>query len=375
MSQPSLQVRDYLARVERLGPLIRESVAESQRDRRLPPVLVEAFHEEGLFRILIAKEFGGAGLSELEAAAVVEAVARHDASAAWSVMIAASSAGYARALAPAVQAEILGGPRTVIAGVINPHTLRFSSRGDGYVVTGRAPFASGCTHANWFGAGGMLVGDPQGSSRFKPSSLLVGFVPATSGEILDTWNVTGLRGSGSNEILFSDVFIPASRVADHHDVPATRAGATIAAVAIGTAHHALAEFRELAAGKLAFGTRNVIRDRADAQIAFSRATGLVEAARALMTSFMADYPDRTSGGPLQTPGEEALLRLACVTAADLSVQAVDLIHTAAGTSTLPENSVIGLCWRDVHAVQQNLSVQPKHYQSTGEVLLGARKDI
>lgn len=360
-----------LERVEDLGPLIRSNTALSQRQRKLPEPVVEAFHDAGLFRLLVARELGGVGLSEVEAVRVVEAVARHDASAAWSVMIANSSAGYARALDPVVTAEILSPPRSVIAGVINPHTLSLTAAEGGYLLNGTARFASGCTHASWLGGGGLLKRGPGPDSPFPPGSLLLAFVPVDRGEILDTWNVTGLRGSGSHDIRFIDVFVPARYVANNADVPSTRAGATIAAVAVGTARRAIEEFVNLAAGKVSFGSRSLVRDRADAQIAVARASGLVEAASALLTAYKADYPDRTRGGPGHTPREDALLRMACVTAADLAVQAVDLVATAAGTSTLPEDSAIGLCWRDIHAVQQNLSVQPRHYQPIGQVLLGA----
>lgn len=364
-------LNEVLERVDDLGPLIRSSQAESQHQRRLPSPVVDAFHSAGLFRLLISADHAGLGLKEVEAAAVVEAVARHDASAAWSVMIANSSAGYARALDPEVTKEILSPPRSVIAGVINPHTLTLEAVEGGFILDGRAPFASGCTHASWFAGGGLLKRGQVDGPRFAPGSLLLAFVPAGRGEITDSWHVTGLRGSGSHDILFKNVFVPGRNVADNAEVPATRAGATIAAVAVGTARRAFEEFGALASGKVSFGSRSLVRDRADAQIAAARALGLIEAASALLRSYMAGYPDRERGGPPQSPSEEASLRMACVTAADLAVQAVDLLATAAGTSTLPEDSAIGLCWRDVHAVQQNLSVQPRHYQAVGQVLLGS----
>jgi alkylation response protein AidB-like acyl-CoA dehydrogenase len=361
---------DYLERVEVIAPLIRDNVAWSQRERRLAPAVVDAFHDHGLFRMLITRELGGGGLPEIEAARVIEAIARVDASAAWNVMIAGSSAGYARALEPAIAAGILGGPRMLIAGVINPHTIRLRAVEGGYVVSGRGPFASGCSQATWFGAGGLLVGDSQPGGP-PSSSLLLAFFPASQGKILDTWKVSGLRGTGSHDILFNDVFVPAERVANNRDVPSTRAGVATAAVAVGAACHALEQFVELAAGKVSFGSRSMVRDRADVQIAVARATGMIEAAHALMTSYLAELPDRARGGEPWTLKQQGLLRMSCVMAADLAVQAVDLIHTVAGTSSLPEDSVIGLCWRDIHAVQHNLSVQPRHYEAIGKILLGA----
>jgi len=368
VSVADTRLGELLERVEAIGPLIREQAGQAQAERRLPAPLVTAFHEAGLFRILVATELGGGGLREIEAVEVVEAVARHDASAAWSVMIANSSAGYVRALEPEAITEILKPPQSVVAGVVNPHALSMTAVDGGFVLNGTAPFASGCTHATWFGGGGTLR--PGGApSAYEPGSLLLGFVPAAQCEILDTWNTTGLRASGSHDIVFREVFVPARYVANNSDVPATRAGATIAAVAVGAGRRAIEAFVELATGKVSFGSRSLVRDRADAQVAVAKASGLVEAAHALLTAFMAEHPDRRRGGPPQTAREEASLRMACVTAADLAVQATDLIATVAGTSTLQEDSVIGRCWRDVHAVQQNISVQPRHYQPIGQALL------
>jgi indole-3-acetate monooxygenase len=366
LAADTLSTNDYLERVETIAPLIREHIAWSQRERRLAPAVVDAFHEQGLFRLLIAKEYGGGGLPEVDAVRVIEAVARIDASAAWNVMIAGSSAGYVRALAPAERAEILGAPRSLVAGVINPHTIRLRAAEGGYVVSGRGPFASGCSQATWFGGGGLLTGD---RTAHGPA-LLLAFMPAADGEIIDTWRATGLRGTGSHDILFNDVFVPSHHVADNGDAPAARAGAVIAAVAVGTARHTLDEFLDLGSVKVSFGSRGLIRDRADVQITVARAAGLIEAAHALLTSFMAEVPDRVPGGEPLPLREQALLRTACVTAAELAVDAVDLINTAAGTSTLHEDSAIGRYWRDIHAVQQNLSVQPKYYQAVGQVLLG-----
>ena len=189
----------YLAAVAELAPLVRDHIWWSQRERRLAPPVVEAFHEAGLFRMLLGHEFGGGGLSEIEAVSVIEAVARIDASAAWNVMIAQSSAGYLRGFPTEVAKEVLSGPRSLLAGVINPHTIRLRAVEGGYVVSGRGPFASGCSQATWFGAGGILTSPPPDEGKGHGPTVLLAVMPASDGEILDTWRVSGLRGTGSHD--------------------------------------------------------------------------------------------------------------------------------------------------------------------------------
>lgn len=372
----------FLERISAIAPLIRDHVEWSQRERRLAPAVVEAFHDAGLFRLLIPREFGGEGIQEHEVLPMVEAVSRIDASAGWNLAIGNGSSGFIRCLEESAAAEIFAVPRLLAAGSASP-TVRFREVEGGYIISGRGQFASGCSQANWImGAGPCVRETGLALTPAGAPAVLVAFLPVAEAELLDTWNVTGLRGTGSHDVLFHDAFVPAARVGEltapqqrRFDplgaIPImSRLGSHLTGVAIGSAWHAIDELKALAGGKVNFGTASLIRDRADVQIAIGRAAGLVDAARPTCTFAFNEVMQRTLAGTKPTMEDLVRMRLSYVTATALCVQAVDLVHAAAGTSTLAENSVIGRCWRDVHAVSQHVSQQGKHYENGGRVMLG-----
>ena len=213
-------------------------------------------------------------------------------------------------------------------------------------------------------------------------SIQIAFFPTDQAEIVDTWHVTGLRGTGSHDVVIRDLFVPAALVVEMGAtkqsrfnplgmIPVqSRLGSHLTAVAIGAAWHAINELTSLATTKANFGTRSLIRDRADVQVAVGRASGLVGAARATVTSVISALAPQALRGEPVSIQDLARLRLSYVTATSFCIEAADLVHTAAGTSTLPEDSVIGRCWRDVHAVAQHVSQQTKHFETAGRVMLG-----
>jgi alkylation response protein AidB-like acyl-CoA dehydrogenase len=313
---------------------------------------------------------------------MIEVAARVDASAGWNLAIGNGSLGFIRGLDESAATEILSTPRVLAAASLGPG-IRLRQVEGGFIVSGRGAFASGCSQANWFGAGGLLL-DAAGPVRDANGApaIRMGIIPRDQVEIDDTWNVTGLRGTGSHDIVLKDIFVPAARVLD---VSATgprrfdplgaipvqlRLGSHITAVAIGATWHAVEELKTLANAKPNFGSATLIRDRPDVQIAVGRATGLVDAARVTVTSVIAKLAPRALLGEPIGPRDLARLRLSYVTAGSLCVEAVDLVHGAAGTTTLAEDSVIGRCWRDVHAVAQHVSQQTKHFETAGRVMLG-----
>ncbi len=343
---------------------------------------MEAFHDAGLFRLMVPRELGGEGMAEYELVPIIEAVARIDASAGWNLAIGNGSLGFARGMEESVATEILSTPRVLAAGTVSAG-IQFRQVEGGFRVSGRGGFASGCSQANWFTAGGALVDDrgPVLNAQGAPSIRLA-FFPAGQAEIVDTWHVTGLRGTGSHDLLIRDVFVPAGRVVDLAATKQTRfdpmglipiqsrLGSHLTAVAIGAAWHAAEELKSLATIKANFGTRSLIGARADVQIALGRALGLVDAARATVTSVISALARQALRGEAVTPEDLVRVRVSYVTATSFCIEAADLVHSAAGTTTLPEDSVIGRCWRDVHAVAQHVSQQTKHYENAGRVTLG-----
>lgn len=373
----------YQDRVEAVAPVIRRNIAFSDQERRLSPEVVDAFHDCGLFRLMVPVKYGGDGLTETDIGPVVEAVSRIDGAAGWNLAIGMGVFGFARMLGEEGLAEVFADPRGLPAGTLNPATVRVKQADGGYVVSGTAGFGSGCSQATWILGAGMLFGDsgpvmlPDGTP-----SIYGAFMPRDRVGIRETWDTTGLRGTGSHDLDFDDVFVPAHLVFDaravepnpvdpYWGVPLiSRGAAALNAVGLGVVAHALDELRALAVKKPAFGSPMMVRDRADVQMAVAQASGLLEAARSVVETVPREvYSAVAAGGPA-TPDLLARLRNSYVTSTELLVQAVDRVNVAAGTSSLASDSVIGRCWRDAHAVASHQALQTRHHTNIGRVMLG-----
>src|SRR5579863_51522 len=152
---------DYFARVRALTPLLAAAVEEIERERQLPPPLVSALKEAGLFRMLLPRDYGGGEVAPPLYAQVIEAIAAIDASTAWCLGQNSGCTMAAAYLAPEVATEIFGGePHGVLAWGAGPNARAATVEG-GWRVSGAWGFASGSRHATWLG-GNCAIHDASG---------------------------------------------------------------------------------------------------------------------------------------------------------------------------------------------------------------------
>jgi indole-3-acetate monooxygenase len=202
---------DLVAAARRLGSLIRDRRDESERDRRLPAIVLSAMHEARLFRMYVPVEYGGLETDPITSMQVVEAIAEADAATAWNLMIGATYGIWAAFLPEAGAREIYGTNDAVVAGALRASGIAHAIAG-GYRVSGRWAFASGIDHCAWWNGGCVVYEDgaPRPTDTGVPQTVLV-FFPATDGERIDTWDTGGLRGTGSHDYAVRDLFVPAER--------------------------------------------------------------------------------------------------------------------------------------------------------------------
>jgi alkylation response protein AidB-like acyl-CoA dehydrogenase len=210
-------------------------------------------------------------------------------------------------------------------------------------------------------------------------------LPSTECEIIDTWTVGGLRGTGSHDVVVRDAFVPSgygSGFTDPHVLPEpryrippfSRVIPGLGAMALGIARTAIATFNEIAGAKIPERTRQMLRDDHGAQARVSQAESLVRSARL----FLFDSLNRL-WGMVSTTGdapmeERAHVRLAASHAVASAVQAVDLLYIGAGASSLYTSCPLERAFRDVHAITQHIGVHPRVMETTGRVLLGLEPD-
>ena len=197
-----------LDRVEAIAPILRSAGAKSEELGTLAPEAVKALRDNGLFRLKLCAELGGAEADPLTEMLVLENIAYHDFTSAWCTMVGATSvAAFGMLLDAAGIARVFkGGKAPTVAMSVFP-AGRATPEGDGYRVSGRWRFNSGIRHAEWL-IGGALVQGSEAGNGGRPAAIMVSF-PASEVTIYDNWGgVTGLRGTGSNDSSVEDAYVP-----------------------------------------------------------------------------------------------------------------------------------------------------------------------
>jgi alkylation response protein AidB-like acyl-CoA dehydrogenase len=376
-------VPDPIARARAAAAVIAPLAARIEEGRRLPPEAVRALVDAGVFKLVVARELGGEEASATTLVSVIEEIARADGSAGWCAMIGASSALMSAFLDDATARDVYAPADAITCGVFAPMG-RARREGDGLRVSGRWPFCSGCEHSQWRMGGVIVEGDPPlASGADDVRSVLF---RADETRVVDTWNVSGLRGTGSHDIEARDVLVPSSRTFSLlSDRPQTRVrihalpffgvlAAGVASVTIGIARAAIDELVALAKGKRASGAKRTIAHRELVQLSVARAEAKVRAARALLRETIAEAEAEVSGGNAPSTKTRALLRLAAAHAASEAASAVDHAYDAAGASAIYDSSALQRCFRDVHVATQHVMVSATSSTMAGRVLLDVETD-
>jgi len=371
-----------LATVAELAPLIEGSAEESERSRRLAMPAVEAMARAGLFRLWLPRALGGTEADVASVVRVVEAVSRIDGAAGWCMTIAANTSLPAGYLPPKAARDIhAGDPLLVTAGTWPPLGQAVAVAG-GYRAAGRWPFASGCQHAMWIQGGCRIVdGDePRLESNGTPAVRVLYF-PAASCAILDTWDTSGLRGTGSHDFTVTDLFVPAEHTVSFHEPPVepgplyafpiiALSAATIAAVSLGIARRAIDILTEVSRVKVAMRSQQVLSQSAMLRADLGRAEGLLRAGRALLFETVEEvWRVVCRDGQLGVP-DRAVLSLAATHATASAIEAVDLAYRAAGSAAIYTGTRLERCLRDVRTVGHHIAVAWPNYELVGQALLG-----
>jgi alkylation response protein AidB-like acyl-CoA dehydrogenase len=371
-----------------MAPAIAKRAEEIEEARRMPLDLVDGLAEAGCFRMFVPREYGGDELTLAEGFRVIEEVARADAATGWTVMIGSSAPPLFGFLPKATFDQLYaGGPDMIGAGTLAPKGRAVPVDG-GYRVSGQWPFASGCQHSQWIAAQCVVVadGEPQRMPNGMPVMRVMLF-PAAEVEILDTWRVAGLKGTGSHDIRFDEAFCPDERSFTVFGSKPTLAGGVfrvpiiaqlglfVSAVAVGIAQAAMDDVVALALGGKtpAFSTKRVavspvFQDR------LGQADATLRAARALLHSETEHAWAKAVAGEEFSLLERARMRSAPPQVAILATEVVDTAYSLAGGSSLYDTSPLQRRFRDIHALTQHAGVGRDFFAVTGGILAGEEVD-
>jgi alkylation response protein AidB-like acyl-CoA dehydrogenase len=359
---------------------------EIEKLRRMPDDLVAELLGSGIFRACVPAVYGGDEKPLIETLALIEDIAFYDGSTGWCAGIGATTSTLSAWLQPDAAALVYGDANAITGGHAAMLGTAAPAPAGGLLVNGAWQWGSGTQHCSWV-VGGCRMTNSEGKAASGPDGLeqAVVFMRPPQLEFIDTWQVSGLKGTGSVDFKADDVVVEAGLWADPFtrppvlDLPLSRfpffglLACGVTCVSLGIARRALAEFVDLAASKVPFQAARTLAERPTVQAGMARAEADLLSARALLRESVEAAWASAEQGSLSDE-QRRVLRLAATNATLSSVRAVDFLYTAAGGSAVYESSPMQRLFRDIHVATQHAMVNERTLEITGRMALGLPTD-
>ncbi|KJF24285.1 hydroxylase [Rhodococcus sp. AD45-ID] len=368
---------------------LRARAEEAESLGRLPDDMAKGLKSSGIIRMLARKEYDGFEAHPRDFSEAVMKTASVYGSAGWVAGIVGVHPWQLAMADPKVQQEVLGSDSdTWQASPYMPGGVATPVDG-GYIVSGRWQFSSGTDHCDWIFLGAM-IGDKNGAPLMPPQGLHV-ILPRSDYEIVeDSWDVVGLRGTGSKDIIVTNQFIPSYRVMDAGKVidgtAAQEYGVTetlykmpwstmfplgITSATIGIAEGVLAAGIAYQRERVG-ATGAAIKDDPYTLHALGEAASEIDASRQQLLSQVDRIFDKVDAGQTISFEERALVRRNQTRAAWRAVRAADEIFDRSGGNALRNDNPLQRFWRDAHAgLHHAIHVSSIPYHSSALSSLGA----
>ena len=377
---------ELVERARGLIPLIAGATDRVDRDRAVPADVLDAMHEARLFRTLIPASIDGEEVEPATFFQVIEAIAMADASVAWCLCQNSGVSMAAAYLDPKVAHELFGAANAAVAtGAPSPHAKAIVTDG-GYRVTGHWHFASGSRHSQWIGGHSTLC-EPDGSPRLGPNGKLLEqrtmFFPKSKATITDTWQVIGLRGTGSDDYAVTDLFVPeAYSFTRESDADRREAGPLykfsifnlfgigFCAVALGIARTVLNDFIAVAKSKKAHSSGKLLAENNLVQTQVGLAEAKLGAARAYVLDGYAQLYEQSSNGEKVSFAQRLACRGMTCFAIQQAREVVDFAYHAAGAGAIFDKNPFERRFRDLHTVTQQSQAHAENFEALGQSLMG-----
>ena len=365
---------DLSSALQTLLPEIRQRAAEFEKQRYISADIIERFKQIGVYRALLPKRLGGLEWTAHQFCTLVETIAQADGSAGWVASFGMAPT-YLAALPKANFDTLYGNnPNTVFAGGIFPPQPAVYVDG-GIEVSGRWSFSSGCMGANVVGVG---ISPRKGEVTGLPRMAVLTRSQAT---IVETWDVSGLAGTGSHDLVVDKVVVPedwtfvrggpSNQTETMFRYPTLAFAAQVLAVVnLGIARGTIEELRRMANGYKAVTGAPGIGDRPATQMALALAEAQLRAARSwFYDAIDAAWETLLSGDPV-SPDQTSALRLSAAHAARTGAEVSRNIHMLSGMSGIYNQSPIARCVRDANVVTQHAFLGDIVYQNAGAMGFG-----
>ena len=356
---------ELVRRAADLVPALRDRAAATEELRRMPQETVDDFHRTGILRAAQPTRFGGFDLDYPVVLDIAAELGRGCGSAAWCYGIWASHNWVVGMFPEEAQREYWAESADVLCATsFNPARARVTKTAGGYILGGQWDFSSGCDDSDWNLLGGI-----------GPKGLLWFLVPQRDYTINDTWFVSGLRGTGSNDIVMDDVFVPEYRavlVSDlregqshgrrvhgtpNYCVPSTSMlSYTLAAPVLGMAQGAVEAFESQVTTRVSAYGGEKLTDSALVHTRLAEAEAEVLSARLIMNNDGEEVFAKTKRGEMPTLLDRARYRRNQAYVSRLSVRVINRLFEASGGHAVFDSNPIQRFHRDAHAASHHFGI-------------------
>ena len=360
-----------VARAKALIPRLRDRASSTEELRRLPPETVRDLHESGLFRILQPKRVGGAELDYVALIDCADVIGQADASVAWNFANLASHHWMLGMFHKRAQDLVWNKDvNALIASSFIFPAGRAKKVDSGYVLRGSWPFSSGVDSSEWNMLASVVCSDDEADGI----EYRIFLVNNSDYKIVDTWNATGLRGTGSNDVEVKDAFVEdfmtlAVSDLDGGATPGTAVNPNVlyqlpvfslfpyvlSGVALGNAQACLDDYVDIARHRASTYNRAKIGDLQSTQIKIAEASAKIDAARLIMRSTCIEAMAEARRGYIPDIAAKTKSRRDGAFAVNLCTDAVSLLFAASGARGLFTTGVLQRQFRDAHAINSHIA--------------------
>jgi 3-hydroxy-9,10-secoandrosta-1,3,5(10)-triene-9,17-dione monooxygenase len=359
-----LSYEEAMERAKNLVPSIRSRSREGELLRHQPLENIQEFIESGLVRTMVPKRWGGHELNWKTLADTAIEVSKGDASAGWCYSLLLLHSWMLAFFPNKAQEDVWKeNPDACLSTSINPSPDSQIKRVDGgYRLTGKWGFSSGINHCDW-----VMISAEAPTENGKRA--LYFLVPKSDLNVIDIWRVIGMRGTGSNLLELTDVFVPEYRTMelepwnltgqspgmDLNTAPLYRIQlsavmpVTLLSVILGATKGAYTIWRDSVIGKNKTRGGEQVANLTHQQIRLAKVSAKIEAADALLHKSL----ELVESGRVLDYAERVRLRCNYAYCAEMCAEIMETIYTSSGAAASAESHPLQQFWRDIHAGAQH----------------------
>ncbi|WP_108811018.1 acyl-CoA dehydrogenase family protein [Sphingorhabdus sp. Alg231-15] len=375
------------AAIMALLPEIADRAGETELARHLPADLARKMAAAGVFNLSKPSALGGLELPPFEFMQLIETISEADASTGWCAMIAVTSTLGAAYMGEKAAKEIFG-PDDVITGGVFAPMGKAEDKGDHYILSGQWQWGSGSANCSWLGGGALIFRDGEllKFDNGAPYHRML-FFPAGEVEFIDSWHVSGMKGTGSGDFSVEKIKIPKERSVSFVADRPRDSGALykfplfgllalgVSSVALGNARAALEEIKQVAIHKKTPGGGRSMAQRATIQAEIARATAQLGGAFSFLEDAIGKAWHEAQGKGDISPEARANLRLACAHATETSADICKIAYTLGGGGAVYASNSLQRRFRDAHVATQHIATAPAVFELAGRILLDQPVDM